>query len=203
MTVPSVCVSIVTYNSARYIARCLEAVFAQRDVSMEVVVADNASTDHTREILGRYAGRIRLILNSRNQGFAAAQNQVIEASSAPWLLTLNADVLMKPGFIGGLVNAGEVDAAAGSVCGKLLSIGAGFEPLATRLIDSTGLYFTPEMRHFDRGWHEPDGDRFNRFEYVFGASAAAALYRRAMIEDISYRGAFFDPDFFSTAKTRT
>ncbi len=104
---------------------------------------------------------------------------------------------MKPGFVAGLWNAGEADAAAGSVCGKLLSIGAGFEPLAARLIDSTGLYFTPEMRHFDRGWHEPDGDRFNRPEYVFGASAAAALYRRAMIEDISYRGAFFDPDFFS------
>ncbi|MEI9975962.1 MAG: hypothetical protein WDO73_30235 [Ignavibacteriota bacterium] len=52
------------------------------------------------------------------------------------------------------------------------------------------------MRHFDRGWHEPDGSDFDRPEYVFGASAAAALYRRKMIEDVSVEGNFFDPDFF-------
>jgi GT2 family glycosyltransferase len=53
------------------------------------------------------------------------------------------------------------------------------------------------MRHFDRGWHEPDGNRFEHPQYVFGASAAAALYRRQMIEDISVDGDLFDPDFFA------
>ena len=52
------------------------------------------------------------------------------------------------------------------------------------------------MRHFDRGWHEPDRQQFERMEYVFGASAAAALFRREMIDDISIDGNFFDPDFF-------
>jgi GT2 family glycosyltransferase len=89
-----------------------------------------------------------------------------------------------------------MDPDAGSVCGKLLSIGPGFRPLKGRIVDSTGLYFTPEMRHFDRGWHEPDGARFSRAEYIFGASGAAALYRRSMIEDTAIDGAFFDPDFF-------
>jgi len=64
-------------------------------------------------------------------------------------------------------------------------------------IDSVGIYFTPAMRHFDRGWRETAGDRFGEMEYVFGASGAAALYRRAMIDDISAGGNFFDPDFFS------
>jgi GT2 family glycosyltransferase len=53
------------------------------------------------------------------------------------------------------------------------------------------------MRHFDRGWNEPDDGRFNQTEYVFGACAAAALYRRAMIEDVSLEDGFFDPDFFA------
>ena len=53
------------------------------------------------------------------------------------------------------------------------------------------------MRHFDRGWHEPDDGRFRRMEYVFGASAAAALYRREMVADISDGANFFDPDFFA------
>ena len=52
------------------------------------------------------------------------------------------------------------------------------------------------MRHFDRGWHEPDGRYSEGMEYVFGASAAAALFRRRMIADVSVDGNFFDPDFF-------
>jgi GT2 family glycosyltransferase len=104
---------------------------------------------------------------------------------------------MEPGFIRGLVETGEMDPDTGTVCGKLLSIGPGFQPLPKRRIDSTGMYFTPAMRHFDRGWHEPDGNRFEHPQYVFGASAAAALYRRQMIEDISVDGDLFDPDFFA------
>jgi GT2 family glycosyltransferase len=193
----SVCVSITTYNSGLYIRRCLDAVLEQQGVLLDVVVVDNASTDATREILKDYRGSIRVIYNHRNEGFAAAQNQAIRASRAEWVLCLNPDVLMEPGFIRGLVETGEMDPDAGSVCGKLLSIGPGFQPLRQRRIDSTGMYFTPAMRHFDRGWHEPDGNRFSHPQYVFGASAAAALYRRQMIEDISVEGDLFDPDFFA------
>jgi GT2 family glycosyltransferase len=96
-----------------------------------------------------------------------------------------------------MLEAAELDPRAGAICGKLLSIGPGFAPLAEPLIDSTGIYVTPAMRHFDRGWHERDEGRYQETEYVFGATGAAALYRRAMIEDISLNGDFFDPDFFS------
>jgi GT2 family glycosyltransferase len=105
-------------------------------------------------------------------------------------------VLMEPGFVVSLVRAAATDSRVGAVCGRLLSIGPGFEPLPQPLIDSTGIFFTPSMRHFDRGWHQPDGPRFRNVEYVFGASAAAALFRRRMIEDIAVDGNFFDPDFF-------
>jgi GT2 family glycosyltransferase len=193
----TVCVSITTFNSGRYIRRCLDAVLEQQGVELEVVVVDNASTDATRKILKDYRGSIRVIYNRRNEGFAAAQNQAIRASRAEWVLCLNPDVLMEPGFIRSLVDTGEMDPDAGSVCGKLLSIGPGFQPLRQRRIDSTGMYFTPAMRHFDRGWHELEGKGFEHLEYVFGASAAAALYRRQTIDDISVDGDFFDPDFFA------
>jgi len=191
-----VCVAIVTYNSQRYIQRSLDAVFEQTGTRLEVVVVDNASTDATRAILGRFKGRIRSIYNDRNVGFAAAQNQAIRASRAHWVLTLNPDVLLLPDFIRTLLDAGAANPAAGSVCGKLLSIGPDFRVMAEERIDSTGMFFTPAMRHFDRGWHQADGACFDTMEYVFGASAAAALYRREMIEDVSVGGHFFDPDFF-------
>jgi GT2 family glycosyltransferase len=186
----------VTFNSERYIRRCLEAVLEQREIGLEVVVLDNASTDSTRAILKEFKGRIRKICSDRNLGFAEAQNRAMKATTAPWVLSLNPDVLMRPGFVRELLEAGESDPGAGTVCGKLLSIGPGFEPLPERRLDSTGMYFTPAMRHFDRGWHEPEEPDADRREYVFGASAAAALYRREMIEDVAVEGSFFDPDFF-------
>jgi GT2 family glycosyltransferase len=191
-----VSVTIVTFNSERYIRRCLDAVLRQEGVSVEVIVVENASTDGTRAVLDAFAGRIRVIPSPENLGFAEAQNRAIRAGSARWVLTLNPDVLLEPGFIRNLVEAGESDSGAGAVCGKLLSIGPGFEPLPEPRIDSTGIFFTPAMRHFDRGWHEPDGRYSERMEYVFGATAAAALFRRRMIEDVAVDGNFFDPDFF-------
>jgi GT2 family glycosyltransferase len=56
---------------------------------------------------------------------------------------------------------------------------------------------TPNLRHLDRGSQEVDDGRFDRDEYVFGATGAAALYRRHMIADISIDGEFFDEDFFA------
>jgi GT2 family glycosyltransferase len=113
------------------------------------------------------------------------------------VLTLNPDLLMEEEFVRRLVEAGELDAGAGAICGKLLSIGPGFQRFAERRIDSTGLFFTPTMRHFDRGWHQSDDGAYDQTEYVFGACAAAALYRREMIDDVSIDGDFFDPDFFA------
>jgi GT2 family glycosyltransferase len=194
---PSVSVTIVTYNSRPYIGRCLESVFRQTGPSIEVIVVDNASTDGTLEILEGLAGRIRIIRNPRNAGFAAAQNQAIVTSRGSWVLTLNPDVLLREGFLERLIEAGRADPTAGAICGKLLAIGPRFEILAQPRIDSTGIYFTPSMRHFDRGWHEFDDGRFENREYVFGASAAAALYRREMITDLSEGTEFFDPDFFA------
>jgi len=163
---------------------------------MEVVVVDNASTDDTRAILRTFRRRIRVIHCDRNLGFAEGQNRAIRATAAEWVLTLNPDVLMRPGFVCALVEAGMADPEVGCVCGKLLSIGPGFKPLDQLRIDSTGIYFTPAMRHFDRGWCEPERSAYDRLEYVFGASAAAALYRRAMIDDVAVEDEFFDPDFF-------
>ena len=193
----SVAVTIVTYNSRRYIGACLDAVLRQNGTPFQVVVVDNASTDSTREILARFAGRIRVICNDRNVGFAEGQNQAIAASAGDWVLALNPDVLLRPGFLSRLVEAGEIDGKVGTVCGKLLSIGPDFKPYDQPRIDSAGIYFTPEMRHFDRGWGMPDEGQFERMEYVFGASAAAALYRREMIADVAGDGEFFDPDFFA------
>jgi GT2 family glycosyltransferase len=191
-----VSVTIVTYNSGRFIKRCLESVLEQKYPSFEVIVVDNASTDGTIDLLEQFEERCRVVYNEENIGFAAAQNQAIGLSRGNWVLTLNPDVLLLPTFIAAMVEAGYVDRRIGSVCGKLLTLTPDFDIPEKPRVDSTGIYFNPMLRHLDRGSQQIDNGHYLNFEYVFGATAAAALYRREMIEDVLVDGEFFDPDFF-------
>jgi GT2 family glycosyltransferase len=191
-----VSVTLVTYNSGRFIKRCIESVLEQRYPLKEIVIVDNASTDGTIDILEQFEDRCQIYYNEENVGFAAAQNQAIRLSSGDWVLTLNPDVLLLPNFIQALMDGGQFDPKIGTVCGKLLTMTAHFEIPEKPVVDSTGIYFNPMLRHLDRGSQEVDNGHYLQYEYVFGATAAAALYRRAMIEDISLDGEFFDTDFF-------
>ncbi len=191
-----VSVTIVTYNSGRFIKRCLESVLAQKYSPKEIIVIDNASTDGTIDILEQFEDRCKIVYNDENIGFAAAQNQGIRLSQGEWVLTLNPDVLLLPSFIESMVESGQMHPRIGTVCGKLLAILATFDLPDKPLVDSTGIYFTPMMRHLDRGSQEVDNGHYLNHEYVFGATAAAALYRREMIDDISVEGEFFDEEFF-------
>src|SRR5208282_4209492 len=113
-----VSVTIVTYNSGRFIKRCLESVLEQKYPNMEVVIVDNASTDGTVDILEQFADLCQIHYNDENIGFAAAQNQAIGLTNGEWVLTLNPDVLLLKNFIQALVDAGQTDPKVGTVCGK-------------------------------------------------------------------------------------
>ncbi|HLI85827.1 MAG TPA: glycosyltransferase family 2 protein [Bryobacteraceae bacterium] len=191
-----VSVTIVTYNSGPFIRRCLESVLEQDYGGKEIIVVDNASSDGTTDILEQFENRCQIYYNQENIGFAAAQNQAIGLSRGRWVLTLNPDVLLLPGFIQRLVDAAQWDERIGAVCGKLLAMTPHFEIPRKPIVDSTGIYFNPMLRHLDRGSREVDNGHYLQYEYVFGATAAAALYRRAMIDDVSIGGEFFDSDFF-------
>jgi len=196
----TVSVTIVTHNSEPYLVKCLESVLAQDWPSIEVIVVDNASQDGTRTLLAGYRERLQIMLNSENRGFAAAQNQAIRQSRGEWVLALNPDAWLDSNFVSCLVRAGSLDPAVGTVCGKLYRAfpdhGSSNGTNHGRQLDSTGIYFTPTFRHFDRGWRRPDGEEYSQPAYVFGATGAAALYRRRMMEDVSVEGQFYDEDFF-------
>lgn len=191
-----VSITIVTYNSAKFIARCIESVLSQSHLNTEIIIVDNASADCTREVLEPFEGTCTVVYNSENIGFAAAQNQAIRLARGEWILTLNPDMLLTPTFVEALLQAGRLDPEVGTVCGKLLTMSADYSLPPHPVVDSTGIYFNPMLRHLDRGSQEADNGHYLNYEYVFGATAAAALYRRSMIEDISISGEFFDPDFF-------
>lgn len=193
----SMAVTIVTFDSARFLASCLDGVAAQAYAPREVVVVDNASRDESVAIARRHPVVTRVVENAGNVGFAAGQNQAIALTASDWVLTLNPDVVLEAAFLAELAARAERPRPLGTLCGKLLRLGADGRPASPVRIDSTGIVFTRSFRHFDRGSEEPDDGRFDREEPVFGATAAAALYRREMIEDVAIEGDFFDPAFFA------
>src|SRR5262252_1660613 len=192
-----VSVLIVTWNSAQFLEKCFASIDRQHYRDLEVVVVDNASTDATADLLRSREAKWRVIYNPQNVGFAAGQNQAIRAARGDWLLCLNPDVLLAEDFIVRLLQAVSLHAEAGVLCGKLLR----WEPSAvierTHIIDSTGIYFTANMRHLDRGAEEIDNGQYDRLQWVFGATGAAAMFRRAFVEAVSVDGEFFDEDFFA------
>ena len=193
----SIAVTIVTYDSAAFLARCLDAVAAQTHAPREVVVLDNRSRDDSAAIARAHGAVTKLIESPDNTGFAGGQNRAIAATAADWVLTLNPDVVLDPAFIATLAERAERPAPLGTLCGKLLRLGPDGAPVVPPRIDSTGIVFTRSFRHLDRGSEEPDDGRYAAEEPVFGATAAAAMYRRAMIEDVSVEGEFFDEAFFA------
>ena len=93
---PSIAVVIVSYQSASTLDACLVRLRAAEDVA-EIRVVDNGSNDGTLEIVQRHASadpRLRFIANPDNPGFAAANNQGVADSQAPWLAFINPDLLV-------------------------------------------------------------------------------------------------------------
>jgi GT2 family glycosyltransferase len=191
---PRVTIGIVTWNSAGDIEACIASVRAQNYRPLTLRVLDNASIDDTRGRLARLTESDERVEADRNLGFSAAHNRLITASTSEFYLCLNPDVVLTPDFVERIVAALQRDPRAGSATGKLLRSPSGGE---ADVIDSTGIIMLPSQRHLDRGADRVDAGQYAREEYVFGASGAAACYRRAMLEDIKVEGEYFDEDFFA------
>ena len=105
-------VGVPVYNGERYLAEALDSLLAQSFRDMEIVIADNASTDHTPEICRAYQAkdeRIRYVRNERNIGAALNFNRVVELSQAPLFHGGACDDLYAPRFLERCVAALERD----------------------------------------------------------------------------------------------
>ncbi len=195
MAAPAVSIIILYYRSLWSLNACLDSVARQDYPRLKVLFLDNASQDGAADRVRRRYPRFEVLEFSRNLFFCRANNIGIQRTGGDYVVLLNADVVLTPGFITAMVAAAESDPAVGMVSGKLLRMGRDLNPLSPPVIDSTGMLFSRQMRHFDRGADEIDSGGFEEKSPIFGPSGAAPLYRRDMLADVAVDGQVFDEAF--------
>jgi succinoglycan biosynthesis protein ExoO len=101
---PDASVIIAAWNAERTIAAAISSSLRQTGVSLEIIVADDASTDATSGIAAAFGDpRIIIIRNASNGGPAAARNAALAAAKGQWIAVLDADDTMQPGRLASLI----------------------------------------------------------------------------------------------------
>jgi GT2 family glycosyltransferase len=192
MTQPTapVAVVIVTWNSAAFIAGCLNSVCKLERRPEEIVVVDNDSSDGTAALVRDRFPDVRLIDAGGNTGFCRANNLGISHTTSPFVLVLNPDTTLDPRFLEELLRTFN-DSNVGIAAGKLLR----FDGVT---LDSCGQMLGLSRQPIDRGFGKKDKGQYDEDAEVFGACGAAALYRRTMLDQIADgAGQYFDESFFA------
>ena len=205
-----VAITIVTWNSMRYLPEALASIKAQTFRDWSLLIIDNASTDGVVDFVRANHPKAMIIRNTQNLGFCRAHNQGIAYAKAQlardgeelFVLVTNPDILLEPDYLEKLLDSVERRPEVGSASGKLLKVrergeGELREGERTEIIDTTGIKPYKNRRFVERGAGEMDDTgRYGKTEEVFGVSGALALYRLSALEDVANGNEYFDEDFF-------
>ncbi len=187
---PKASIIIPVFNKWLYTYNCLRSIAQNTEgVPYEVIVVDNASQDETRTWLDRIE-RVRVIRNSKNDGFVTGCNRGSQAARGEYLVFLNNDVVVKPGWLSELIRTFESDASIGLVGAKLLYPDGSLQ-------EAGGIIWNDGT-----GWNYGRGDQSNKPEYNFlrevdYCSGACLAVKREVFEalggfDVRYQPAYYE-----------
>lgn len=178
-------VVIVNYNGARWLDSCLSSLTAQTFAPFEIIFVDNASIDDSCSIVAKRFPQVKIIHSETNVGFAAGNNLGIRAAQGEAIATLNTDARVEPNYLEQL--AIPLQSQRVGACAPLM-----LEMEHPELVDAAGL----RVDGLGFAWNIGAGQRAELFQTagtVYGACAGAALYRRAMLDEIG----LFDENYFA------
>lgn len=193
-----VSIIIPVFNQVELTRVCLETILSEASKGVEIIVVDNGSNDGAKEYLRKLRGRIRLIENHRNRGFARACNQGAVAAAGRYLVFLNNDTVPQPGWLDALLQparAGEADV----VGAKLLY------PDAT--IQHAGVVFDQQGPLHCCKRMAADAPMTNQPRYLQAVTAACMLISAELFQqlggfDEGYKNGFEDIDLCLSAVQR-
>lgn len=191
---PSVSIVILNWNGLNYLKEFLPSVCASVYPNLEIIVGDNASTDHSVEFLIRNYPQVKIIYNDSNYGFAGGYNKILKQIKSEYFVLLNSDVEVHSDWIGPVIKLMESDPDIAAAQPKILSyknkIDFEYAGAAGGFIDILGYPFC-RGRIFDSV--ETDQGQYNVSSEIFWASGAALFMKRSKWIEIDG----FDEDFFA------
>jgi len=190
LALPDVDAVVINRDGGDALFRALDSLAAQTGVNVSAVVVDNGSSAAERQRIAAERPSTRVIAFSGNLGFAGAANEGIARTRAPFLLLVNNDAVLEPGYAAALAARLAMDERLAAAQGLVLTVDGA-------RVDSAGLEWNargeavPVLSGAPRG-SAPEGP----FE-VSGVSATAAMYRREALEAMAPQGAAFEAAFFA------
>lgn len=184
---------IVSYKVQTFLENCLTSIqdtLRERNIQYEVFVVDNNSRDKTVEMVRTKFSEIKLIANSINAGFAAANNQAIRKAKGQYVLLLNPDTIVRQNTIENVLNFFDKAPNAGIVGCKLLNADGSLQPscmsfpsvLSTfseqfylyRIFPKSSIWGRPYMTFMD----------YNKEHEVDVIKGAFLMFRKNLIDQI-------------------
>jgi GT2 family glycosyltransferase len=182
---PHVAIVILNYNGRKHLETFLPSVLASTYPNTSVIVADNASTDGSMELVKSSFPSVKCLYNLTNEGFAGGYNWALKHVNADYYVLLNSDVEVTLGWIEPIISLMETDPKIAACQPKLLSYHQPqlfeYAGAAGGWIDSLGYPFS-RGRVFDVC--ETDEGQYNDPEPVFWASGAAMFVRASVYHEM-------------------
>ena len=186
---PDLTISIISSDNLNLLLPCLRSVFENiHQVSLEVYVVDNASTDGTAESAVAEFPQVKVIRNKVRQGFSTNNNLVLRRGQGRYLMLLNDDTLLQPAALDEMVVFMDAHPAAGAVGSFLFNPDGSFQPCYARLPHPVIEALWPDGKtHFvrDAGANMP--------VEVDAVSGCSFMVRREIIEQVGLLDTDFDP----------
>jgi N-acetylglucosaminyl-diphospho-decaprenol L-rhamnosyltransferase len=208
MNTPDLAIVIVNWNTRDLLRDCLNSVYANQGVTFQVCVVDNASADGSPEMVERDFPQTRLIRNSRNSGFAHANNLGLRtwnlgvpgsANTPRYALLLNSDTVTPPDALAEMAAFLDTHADSGVVGPKLVRLDGSLDLACRRSFPTPTVSFYRFFGFSKLFPHSPFFGRYNltyldpdQLSEVDSVNGAFMLVRARAIEQVG----LLDQDFF-------
>jgi len=189
-----VAVVILNWNGRHFLEQFLPSVIRYSSPHVEIVIADNASTDDSVAFVTREFPQITLIRNSSNSGFAGGYNEALKKVQADYYVLLNSDVEVTEGWIEPVITLMERDKSIAACQPKILSYQHRdefeFAGAAGGFIDYLGYPFCRGRIFWTM---EKDHGQYNDAKKIFWATGACMFVRASAFQSVGG----FDESFFA------